>query len=122
MERQRIPGLSLAVVKDGKIVLAKGYGLANVELNVHATSETVYEIGSVTKQFTATAVMMLVEEGKIGLDEKITKCLYRHVLAVFGGRHHFDRGGFGEMESGVGRTETVETIQLPNDVDAGQAE
>lgn len=75
MEKQRIPGLSLAVVKDGKTVLAKGYGLANVELNVAATSETVYEIGSVTKQFTATAVMMLVEQGKITLDEKITKYL-----------------------------------------------
>jgi D-alanyl-D-alanine carboxypeptidase len=75
MERQRIPGLSLAVVKDGKMVLAKGYGLANVELNVPTTPETVYEIGSVTKQFTATAVMMLAEEGKVGLDDKITKYL-----------------------------------------------
>ncbi len=55
MEKQRIPGLSLAVVKDGKKVLTKGYGSANVELNVAATPETVYQIGSVTKQFTATA-------------------------------------------------------------------
>jgi len=75
MEKQRIPGLSLAVVKDGKTVLARGYGLANVELNVAATPETVYEIGSVTKQFTATAVMMLVEQGKIALDDKIAKYL-----------------------------------------------
>jgi CubicO group peptidase (beta-lactamase class C family) len=71
LRAQRIPGLSLAVVKDGQVVLAKGYGLANVELDVPATAETVYEIGSMTKQFTATAVMMLVEEGKLGLDERI---------------------------------------------------
>jgi len=73
--RQRIPGLALAVVRDGRLVLAKGYGLASVELNVPATSQTVFEIGSLTKQFTATAIMMLVEEGKLGLDEKIHRRL-----------------------------------------------
>jgi D-alanyl-D-alanine carboxypeptidase len=72
MQKQHIPGLSLAIVKNGKIVKAKGYGLANVELNVPATKDSVYEIGSVTKVFTATAVMMLVNDGKIGLDDKIT--------------------------------------------------
>jgi D-alanyl-D-alanine carboxypeptidase len=75
MRRHHIPGLSLAVVKDGKVIKAKGYGLANVELNVPATKETVYQIGSVTKVFTATAVMILVNDGKIGLDNKITKYL-----------------------------------------------
>src|SRR5258708_14371205 len=73
MEKRHVPGISVAVVKDGKIVLAKGYGLANVELGVQATADTVYEIGSITKQFTATAIMMLVEEGKIGLDHKMRK-------------------------------------------------
>lgn len=71
MQKQHIPGLSLAVMKDGKIVKTKGYGLANVELKVPATTETVYEIGSVTKQFTAAAILMLVEGGKVGLDDKI---------------------------------------------------
>jgi CubicO group peptidase (beta-lactamase class C family) len=70
---QHIPGLSLAVMENGEIALAKGYGLANVELQVPVTPETVFESGSVGKQFTATAVMMLVEDGKIGLDDKITK-------------------------------------------------
>lgn len=73
METQKIPGLSIAVVRNGEIVKAKGYGLANVELNVAATSETSYQSGSVGKQFTATAVMMLVEEGKVALDDKINK-------------------------------------------------
>lgn len=75
MEKQHIPGLSLAAVLEGKVVLARGYGLANVELNVRATPDTVYEIGSITKQFTATAIMLLVEEGKIGLDDKISRYL-----------------------------------------------
>ena len=67
-----IPGISLAVVRDGRIIKAKGYGLANIEANSAAAPNTVYEIGSLTKQFTATAVMMLVEEGKVSLDDKIT--------------------------------------------------
>jgi CubicO group peptidase (beta-lactamase class C family) len=72
-QKQRIPGLSLAVVKDGTIVLAKGYGLANVEHQVAAKPETIFQSGSVGKQFTATAVMMLVEDGKINLDDRISK-------------------------------------------------
>jgi len=70
---QKIPGVSLAVCRDGKIVKASGYGLANVELDVAVTPETIFQTGSVGKQFTSMAVMMLVDEGKIGLEDKITK-------------------------------------------------
>lgn len=73
MQRQHIPGLSLLVVKSGKIIRAEGFGLANVELQVPVKPETIFQSGSVGKQFTATAVMMLVEEGKIGLDDPLTK-------------------------------------------------
>jgi CubicO group peptidase (beta-lactamase class C family) len=73
MLEQKIPGLSIAVVQDGKVVKAQGYGLANVELNVAATPETIYQSGSIGKQFTATLVMMLVEEGKMGLEDPISK-------------------------------------------------
>jgi len=73
MQTQKIPGLSIAVVRNGEVVKAKGYGLANVELNVPASADTVYQSGSTGKQFTATAVMMLVEEGKLALDDKINK-------------------------------------------------
>jgi len=73
MQRQHIPGLALLVVKSGKIVRAEGFGLANVELQVPAKPETIFQSGSVGKQFTATAVIMLVEEGKIGLDDPLTK-------------------------------------------------
>jgi CubicO group peptidase (beta-lactamase class C family) len=74
-KQQRLPGLAVAVVKTGKVVLAKGYGLANVEHNVPVKPETVFQSGSVGKQFTATAVMMLVDEGKLALDDKISKYL-----------------------------------------------
>jgi len=75
MQKQKIPGVSLAVVKDGRPLIVKGYGYANLEHQVPVKPETVFQSGSVGKQFTATAVMMLVEEGKIGLDEKISKYL-----------------------------------------------
>jgi CubicO group peptidase (beta-lactamase class C family) len=75
MQKQRIPGLSLAVVKEGKVIKAEGYGLANVEHNVPARPETVYKIGSVSKQFIATGIMLLVQDGKIGLDDKVGKYL-----------------------------------------------
>jgi len=73
MQRLKIPGLSLAVVRDGKIIKQQGYGLAELELNAPATPASVYEIGSNTKQFTAAAVMMLIEEGKIALEDSIAK-------------------------------------------------
>ena len=73
MQKQRIPGLSLAVIKDGQVIMAKGYGLANVELQVAVRPETIFQSGSMGKQFTATAVMMLVEEGKLSLGDSITK-------------------------------------------------
>jgi CubicO group peptidase (beta-lactamase class C family) len=75
MQRQKIPGLSLLVSRNGKIIRAQGYGLSNVELQVPVKPETVFQSGSMGKQFTATAIMMLVEEGKIALDDPITKYL-----------------------------------------------
>jgi CubicO group peptidase (beta-lactamase class C family) len=73
MVEQKIPGISLAVLRNGRIVLLKSYGLANVEHQVSVKPETIFQSGSIGKQFTATAVMMLVEEGKLSLDDKITK-------------------------------------------------
>jgi CubicO group peptidase (beta-lactamase class C family) len=73
MRNLHIPGVSLAVARNGQIIKAKGYGLANIETNSAATAGTVYELGSIGKQFTAAAIMLLVEEGKVALDDKITK-------------------------------------------------
>lgn len=75
MAAQHIPGVSVAVVREAKQALCKGYGYANVELSAPATDKTVYELQSVGKQFTATAVMLLVEEGKLSLDDAVGKYL-----------------------------------------------
>ena len=75
MKKQHIPGLSFAVVNDGKLVKSGGYGVANVELNAPAKPETVYQLQSITKSFTATGVLLLVEEDKVGVDDKISKHL-----------------------------------------------
>jgi len=75
MRAEKIPGLALAIVRDGKMVKAKGYGLANIELDVAVKPESIFQTGSVGKQFTATAVMLLVEDGKIHLDDPVGKYL-----------------------------------------------
>ena len=73
--RYRIPGLSLAVLRGDSVVLARGYGYANVEHRVPATDSTVYQSGSVGKQFTAAAIVMLAEQGRLSLDDSITRFL-----------------------------------------------
>jgi CubicO group peptidase (beta-lactamase class C family) len=73
MKEQGITGLTLAVVKNGKPVVNKGYGLANVELNVPVTSETVIRLGSVSKQFFTTAILKLMEDGKLTIDDYVHK-------------------------------------------------
>jgi CubicO group peptidase (beta-lactamase class C family) len=103
MQRQHIPGASLLVAHNGTIVKAKGFGLSNVELQVPVKPETVFQSGSVGKQFTATAVMMLVEEGKVRLDEPITtylkegpaawqKVTVRQLLSHTGGFSDYPKG------------------------------
>jgi CubicO group peptidase (beta-lactamase class C family) len=73
MTRQNLPGLALGVYQEGRIIKAQGYGLSNVELNVSVRPESIFQSGSVGKQFTAVAVMTLAEEGKVGLEDSITK-------------------------------------------------
>lgn len=75
MNTQHIPGLSLAVLKAGKPVKVKGYGLANLELSTPVTPETVFKIGSVSKQFIAAGIMQLAAERKVGLDDSVRKYL-----------------------------------------------
>lgn len=75
IEKQASIGLSIGIARGDQIVLAKGYGSADLELKVPATEKMVYRIGSITKQFTAAAILLLVEEGKIKLDDPLTKFL-----------------------------------------------
>jgi CubicO group peptidase (beta-lactamase class C family) len=67
------PGCALGVVRDGAMVYAKGYGLASVELGVPITPATVFDIGSVSKQFTAMSVVLLAQDGKLSLDDEIQR-------------------------------------------------
>ncbi|SDS15783.1 CubicO group peptidase, beta-lactamase class C family [Polaribacter sp. KT25b] len=66
-------GVSALVAKDGKVLYRKAFGKANLELDVDMTSDNVFEIGSITKQFTSVSILMLLEEGKLSLDDEITK-------------------------------------------------
>lgn len=75
MVGQHVPGLSLAVTRNGAVVKLGHYGLADVELNVPVTDETKFEIASMTKQFTDAAILLLAEEGKLGLDDPIDRFL-----------------------------------------------
>jgi CubicO group peptidase (beta-lactamase class C family) len=75
MKKRHLPAVAVVVIREGKVVKEKSYGLANVELNVPATEETLFQLASTTKAFTATAIMSLVEEGKFSLDESVRKIL-----------------------------------------------
>jgi CubicO group peptidase (beta-lactamase class C family) len=71
----KVAGMSVVVTQQGRILVDKAYGLADLELNVPTPHGASYEIGSVTKQFTAAAVLLLVERGKLSLDDDVTKYL-----------------------------------------------
>lgn len=69
------PGAVALIVKDGKTIYRKAFGMANLELEVKMTPENIFRIGSITKQFTASAILKLRDEGKLSLDDDITKYL-----------------------------------------------
>jgi CubicO group peptidase (beta-lactamase class C family) len=106
MKARGLPGVSVAIVKDGRIIKAEGYGVASLELQAPATRDTVYELGSIGKQFAADAILLLVEERKVGLDDPLSKYLenmpaawsgitVRHVLTHTAGLADFDSGDIG---------------------------
>lgn len=67
------PGAAVLVARDGKVIYRKGFGMANLELNTAMKPEMVFEIGSMTKQFTAVSILMLMEQGKLNLSDEITR-------------------------------------------------
>lgn len=73
MEKEKIPGVSLVVLRDGKVVKSAGYGFANLEHEVPATPRTIYQSGSVGKQFTAAGILLLAQDGKLSLDDRLAK-------------------------------------------------
>lgn len=72
-KEMQIPGIAVAVVKDGKIIKAKGYGMANLETSTPVTSSSVFMIASLSKQFIATGILLLQQDGKLSLTDKATK-------------------------------------------------
>lgn len=77
IEQRKIPGVAAAVVMGGDVLLAKGYGQANVEHAVPVDRATIFQSGSLGKQFTAALMMLLVEEGKVGLGDALTSIFPR---------------------------------------------
>jgi len=75
MVKRKIPGMALAVLRDGKVIKESTYGLASIELNVPVTKDTSFVLASMTKVFTASAVMLLAQDGKLTLDEQIGSIL-----------------------------------------------
>lgn len=103
------PGMSVAVVVDGKIAWAQGFGLADVENEVPARADTVYRIASISKPMTATAVMQLVERDKVHLDDHVTTYVasfpnrdlgltLRHLMTHTSGIRHYGPGEFDMKE------------------------
>ena len=71
-----IPGVTFSLVQNGKIILAKGYGYANLEQQIPVVADsTLFRVGSISKLFTATAIMQLVEKGLLNLDDEVNKYL-----------------------------------------------
>jgi CubicO group peptidase (beta-lactamase class C family) len=75
LTRQQIPGMSVAVLRGDSVLLARGYGFANLEHRVPATDSTVYAVGSLSKQFTAAAIVLLSQQGRLALEDPITRYL-----------------------------------------------
>lgn len=121
IQKRHVPGLSVAVLRDGKIIKTGAYGFADLELNVPVTPTSVFQIQSITKTFTAAAVLMLVEEGKIALDDRISKHLedtpdswknitIRHLLTHTSGIRDFINEPTASLRLDVTETEVLEAM------------
>src|SRR5262245_44026228 len=73
MAKWEVPGLAIAVVKDGEVVLARGYGVREIGTDRPVAADTVFSIASCTKSFTAAAIGMLVDEGKLDWDDAVKR-------------------------------------------------
>jgi D-alanyl-D-alanine carboxypeptidase len=122
----RVAGASVAILRDGKLIFAKGYGRSNLELATPVTRGTVFRIGSLTKQFTAAGVLLLAEQGKLKIDDKLSLYLpkfpranevtLRDLLNHTSGVHNFTEGPVIDKISTSGAT----VQELVDDI-AGQS-
>lgn len=87
------PGCALGVIKDGKLIYARGYGMANLEHNIPNGSKLVYDIGSTSKQFAAASILLLAQQGKLSLDDDVRKHIpelpaYQNLITIRHLLHH----------------------------------
>jgi CubicO group peptidase (beta-lactamase class C family) len=133
MAKQDIPGMSVAVLEGGKILMARGYGYASLELRAPATAQTLYGLGSISKQFAATSVMLLVKDGTVDLDQPIGRYVaglpetwaevtVRHLLTHTSGiKEEVWEGGFIEFDRHEhGQLEVLETAFGPLEFAPGE--
>ncbi|HEV2328625.1 MAG TPA: serine hydrolase [Verrucomicrobiae bacterium] len=130
--RTNDPGLAVLVAQHGKILFEKGYGLADRAHHVAVIPQTTFRIGSITKQFTASAILKLQEEGKLSVDDKLSKYIpdfprgdevtLRHLLTHTSGIHSYtDEPDFMSRVTNATTTESVieEMKKYPYDFDPG---
>ena len=128
-QKFHIAGMSAVIVKDQSIAWSKGFGVANVTSNETITDSTVFHLASLTKPFAATVVLQLVDEGKVSLDDPVSKygislesegaILVRHLLShtsegVPGTRYRYSGNRFGELDRIIAQADgrsTAEAIQ-----------
>src|SRR5262245_36499580 len=111
IESNDIAGAAIAVVKDGQVLFVKGYGVADMKTRAPVTPDTMFRVGSVTKLFTWTSVMQLVQQGKLDLDADISTYLDFKIPPAFGKPVTLrnlmtHRGGFQEAIKGLGAQNT----------------
>jgi CubicO group peptidase (beta-lactamase class C family) len=108
MAANSVPGISVAVVQDGELVWSQGFGMADLENFVPATSSTLFRLGSISKPITATAILQLSERGKLDLDAEVQKycpafpkkewpITTRELLGHLGGIRHYNPDGKGDI-------------------------
>lgn len=134
IESGQVAGAAIAVLKDGRLIFAKGYGRSNLELETPVTTKTVFRIGSLTKQFTAAGVLLLAEQGKVKIDDKLSRYLpefpranevtLRDLLNHTSGIHSFTEGPVIDKISRTGVTvhqlvAAIATQERPYDFDPG---
>jgi serine beta-lactamase-like protein LACTB, mitochondrial len=123
MAASQVPGLSAAVVENGEYVWSAGFGMADLENFVPATSQTLYRLGSVSKPITSTAAMQLWERGKLDLDSPVQKycpafpkkqwtITTRELLGHLGGIRHYKSEAEGDAEIG-------NTVHFDNGIESG---
>jgi CubicO group peptidase (beta-lactamase class C family) len=116
--RLRIPGMSAAIAEDGRVVWARGFGMANVERGVPAGDNTIYHLASLTKPYASTVLLQLVEEGRLELDDPVSHfgvtvqrsspVTVRHLLSHTSGdppaaRYRYDGNAFGSLTQAIER-------------------